>query len=463
MQRTILSAALALVMGIAVGIWWEAGTDVHTESEHGDEATVYRCAMHPAVIADHPGACPVCGMDLVADAPEPPTDGERRIAHWRAPMDPNYVADGPGKSPMGMDLIPVYEDELSARGTVSIDAVTAQNIGVRTALVENRPLQRSVRAVGRVEYDERRMTDINTKVAGWVERLFVDFTGQEVTKGDPLLELYSPELVAAQEEYLTVLDYLERLEDQAADDDVLRGAGELLAASLQRLRYWDVSEAQIERLRRERQATRTLTVATPQDGVVVHKAVLDGAYINPGQHLYRIAELSSVWVIANVYEYELPWVAEGQEAEVTLSYLPGRTFGGRVTQVHPFLDGTTRTLKVRMSLDNADRALKPGMYANVTLRAAARHRPAVPVEAIIHSGERTLAVVALGEGRFQPRQVEIGVQADGWYEILAGVHEGERIVTSAQFLIDSESNLKSALSDMLASDDAAESSPSHVH
>ncbi|MFP6647002.1 MAG: efflux RND transporter periplasmic adaptor subunit [Candidatus Latescibacterota bacterium] len=463
MKRTILSAALALALGVTLGIWWQAGTEVHSESEDEADAAVYRCPMHPAVVADHPGTCPVCGMDMVADAPETADAGERRIVHWRAPMDPNFIADGPGKSPMGMDLIPVYEDELSAHGTVSIDPVTAQNIGVRTALVEKRPLQRLVRALGRVEYDERRMTDINTKVAGWVERLFVDFTGQQVTEGEPLLELYSPELVIAQEEYLTVLDYLERLEGQAADDDVLRGARELLAASLQRLRYWDVSEAQIERLRRERQATRTLTVHTPQDGVVVHKAVLDGAYINAGQHLYRIAELSRVWVTANVYEFELPWVAEGQEAEVTLSYLPGRTFRGRVTHVYPFLDGKTRTLKVRLSLDNPDRALKPGMYANVKLLAAARHRPAVPVEAVIHSGERTIAIVALGEGRFQPREVDLGVQADGWYEILAGLREGERIVTSAQFLIDSESNLKSALSDMIAGDVAADTSSATVH
>jgi Cu(I)/Ag(I) efflux system membrane fusion protein/cobalt-zinc-cadmium efflux system membrane fusion protein len=461
MKRTILSAAVALAFGVALGIWWQAGTDVHTDIEPGAETALYRCPMHPAVIADHPGTCPVCGMDMVADG-LPTAAGERRIAYWRAPMDPSYITEGPGKSPMGMDLIPVYEDELSAQGTVSIDPVMMQNIGVRTALVENRSLQRSVRAMGRVEYDERRMTDINTKVAGWVERLFVDFTGQQVREGEPLLELYSPELVAAQEEYLTMLDYLERLERQGADEDVLRGASELLAASLQRLRYWDVSEAQIERLRRERQATRTLTVYTPQDGVVVHKAVLDGAYINPGQHLYRIAELSRVWVTANVYEYELPWVAEGQEAEVTLSYLPGRTFHGRVTHVYPFLDVETRTLKVRLSLDNADRALKPGMYANVTLLAAARHCLAVPVEAVIHSGERTLAIVALGQGRFQPREVEIGVQAGGWYEILAGLREGERIVTSAQFLIDSESNLKSALSDMTAFDVAADASSMHV-
>ncbi|MBT6147531.1 MAG: efflux RND transporter periplasmic adaptor subunit, partial [Gemmatimonadetes bacterium] len=438
MTRTILFAVLALACGITLGSWWQttkdAGEAAATETQGAD---VYRCPMHPTIVADHAGSCPVCGMDLVADAPDPPDASERHVAYWRAPMDPSYVADGPGTSPMGMDLIPVYEDELSAQGTVTIDPVTAQNIGVRTALVEYRSLQPSVRTMGRVDFDETRMTDVNTKVAGWVERLFVDFTGQEVTKGEPLLELYSPELVAAQQEYLTALDYAQRLLDQAADDDVLRGAHELLAASLQRLRHWDVSDAQIERLQRERSVTRTVTIYSPQEGVVVHKAVLDGAHINPGQHLYRIAELSRVWVTADVYEYELPLVALGQQAQVSLSYLPGRTFTGRVSYIYPYLDAKTRTVKVRMSFDNSDRALKPEMYANVTLRAQAQDHLSIPVQAVIHSGERRVAIVALAGGRFQPRDVELGLQADGWYEVLAGLREGESIVTSAQFLIDS--------------------------
>ena len=468
MTRTILFTVLALVCGVALGSWWEAAGGVDSATGGDVTADVYRCPMHPTIIADHPGSCPVCGMDLVPDASADAADtapgGERHVAYWRAPMDASYVTDGPGMSPMGMDLIPVYEDELSAEGTVSIDPVTAQNIGVRTALVERRPLQRSVRAMGRVEFDETGMTDVNTKVAGWVERLFVDFTGQEVAKGEPLLELYSPELVAAQEEYLTALDYLQRLQDQSADYDVLRGAQELLAASLQRLRHWDVSGTQIERLQRERTVMRTVTINSPQEGVVVHKAVFDGAFITPGQHLYRIAELSRVWVTADIYAYELPWVELGQQADVTLSYLPGRTFTGRVSYIYPYLDAKTRTVKLRINFDNTDRALKPEMYATVTVRSAAREYLTVPAQAVIHSGTRMVAIVALPGGRFQPRDVEIGAEADGWYEVLSGLHEGEHIVTSAQFLIDSESNLKAALSSMTRRDDEVILPPSsHPH
>jgi Cu(I)/Ag(I) efflux system membrane fusion protein/cobalt-zinc-cadmium efflux system membrane fusion protein len=428
MKRQILFLLASLGAGIGLGLW--LGSGVATEGPHAttDEADlVYRCAMHPTVIAEGPGSCPICDMDLVADKPAP--------------------ASG----------------ELTSTGTVTIDPVTVQNIGVRTAPVAERTLQRSVRTVGRVDYDETRMADVNTKVAGWVEALFVDFTGQEVTKGQPLLELYSPELVAAQEEYLTALAYLERLEAQPAGDDVQRGARELLEASAQRLRYWDVSEEQIAALRQQRRVRRTLTVHSPQEGIVVHKAVFDGAHIDPGQHLYRIAEVSEVWVYADVYEYELPWVKTGQEALVTLSYLPGRTFRGEVTHIYPFLDKKTRTVKVRMSFDNTDRQLKPEMYANVSVRSEAAHeRLAVPVESVIHSGERTLAVVSLGEGRFQPREVEVGVQADGYYEILSGLHGGERIVTSAQFLIDSESNLKAAVSAM-SNDGDTPSVSAHEH
>ena len=451
MKRTILTTIITLAVGVLLGLWLGGGSPTDEHAGHEEAPGVYRCPMHPTVVSERPGSCPVCGMDLVADSPAPrmSAGGERAIAYWRAPMDATYISQQPGKSPMGMDLIPVYEDELAVAGTVTIDPTMVQNIGVKTEPVERRALQRAVRTVGRVDYDETRMTDVNTKVAGWVERLFVDFTGQEVTKGQPLLELYSPELVAAQEEYLTALDYLQRLAAQEVSADVLRGAEELLAASVQRLRYWDVSGAQIDHLRQQGEVARTLTVYSPQEGIVVHKAVLEGAHIQPGEHLYRIADLAEVWVYADVYENELPWVRAGQEAAVTLGYVPGRTFRGTVTHVYPFLDAKTRTVKVRMSFANADRQLKPEMYANVTVRtAAAPEALTVPVQSVIHSGERTLAVVSLGEGRFQPREVVLGLQAEGFYEVLDGLHDGEHIVTSGQFLIDSESNLKAAVSAM---------------
>lgn len=416
MIKYAIIIATSLIVGFGVGSWLldPSGGDAH---EH-EQATVYRCPMHPTVVADRPGSCLVCGMDLVADRAEPAS-----------------VASA--------------GDEMSAVGTIQIDPVTVQNIGVKTQVVSREQLNRTLRTVGRVDYDETSMTDVNTKIAGWVEKLHVDYTGQLVEKGQPLLEIYSPELVAAQEEYLTALDYKRRLE-ASADADARMGGLDLLEASLQRLRYWDVTDAQIRQLERTDAVGRTMTVYSPQEGIVVHKAVFEGAHIEPGQHLYRIAELSPVWVYADIYEYELPWVREGQAAQVELSYLPGKRFNGTVTHVYPFLDPKTRTVKLRMSFPNPDRALKPEMYANVWIHSeVSTDSLVIPAHAVIHSGERFLAVVSLGGGRFQPREIEIGVEADGSYQVLAGLSEGEQIVTSAQFLIDSESNLKAALRAMV--------------
>ena len=462
MVKYILIVSIAAGVGVGVGLWM-AGPPVAATHVEEEEAAIYRCPMHPTMVADHPGSCPVCDMDLVADQPPAaaqPT-GERKIAHWRAPMDPSYISDEPGKSPMGMDLIPVYEDELAATGTVQIDPVTVQNIGVKTVRVERQQLSRKVRTVGRVDYDETRMTDVNTKVAGWVEKLFVDYTGQQLKKGQPLLELYSPELVAAQEEYLTALEYHRRLEQSAAED-VVQGAADLLKASAQRLRYWDITDQQIEALKKNRQVERKMTIHSPQEGIVVHKAVFDGAYIKPGQHLYRIGDLSRVWVYADVYEYELPWVKVGQEAEVELSYLPGKIFRGEVTHIYPFLEPKTRTVKVRMVFANPDLELKPEMYANVRIQSTISQEALVVAgQSVIRSGERNVIVVALGEGKFQPREVKLGVEADGHYQVLEGLHEGEKIVTSSQFLIDSESNLKAAVSSMSGASPEEEGSEDH--
>lgn len=468
MSRTIAAVAAALAIGLGAGLW--IGGEPRTEQDHvnGKEAGVYRCPMHPTIVAGQPGSCPVCGMDLVSDAvPEPPASkpsGERVIAYWRAPMDPNYISESPGKSPMGMDLTPVYEDEPVAAGMVQIDPVTVQNIGVRTAAVERRRLSRNVRTVGRVDYDETRMSDVNTKVAGWVERLHVDYTGQRVVKGQELLEIFSPELVAAQEEYLTALDYQKRLKGSTADvgaqsfellADAVAGAKNLVSAAAQRLRYWDITAAQIDELARTRAVKRRMTIYSPQEGIVVHKAVFDGAHIKPGEHLYRIGDLSTVWVYADIYEFELPWIRAGQQAAVDLAYLPGKTFAGNVNYVYPFLDAKTRTVKVRMSFPNPDLDLKPEMYANVEITSTVAHDAlVVPDQAVIRSGERNVVLVALGDGRFQPRDVRLGVETDGVVQALDGLREGERIVVSGQFLIDSESNLKAALQDMTTAAEA---------
>jgi membrane fusion protein, copper/silver efflux system len=462
----------ALVFGLVVGLWL-GGDEISVSMTEGP--SVYRCPMHPTVVSDKPAQCPICGMDLVEDAPE--RAGHDVVASaasthdvYRCPMHPTVVSDKPAQCPIcGMDLVedaPARsggEGHAAHPGEVRIDPTTVQNIGVKTATVERRTLSRTVRTVGRVDYDETGLTDVNTKVMGWVEKLYVDYTGQVVKKGEPLLQIYSPELVAAQEEYLTALDYSEQV-NREASSDVAQGADDLLESARQRLLLWDITQDQIAELASTRKATRTMTIYSPQQGVVVHKAVYDGAHIKAGQHLYRIADLSTAWVFADVYEYELPWIKKGQMSEVSLSYLPGKVFHGKVTYVYPFLEPKTRTVKVRMEFPNLAYELKPEMYASVRIMpTVSRDALVVPNQAVIRSGDRNVVVMDLGEGRFAPREIVLGAESDQGIEVLEGLHEGERIVTSSQFLIDSESNLKAALASMGDGEDIQPASTGHQH
>ncbi len=386
-----------------------------------------------------------------------PCPGGVAPLYWKAPMDPTYVRDMPGKSPMGMDLVPECPASGSAgfEGGVVVDPATVQSIGVRTVRIERHDLSRLVRAVGRVAYDERRVAHVHTKVQGWVETLHVDFVGQEVKRGQPLLEIYSPELVATQEELLLAARYRDATGESPFDD--VRGGGEsLFAATKRRLALWDIPERDIERLLRTGDVKRTLTLYAPTAGVVTRLGVRSGMEVNPNSNLYTIADLSKVWVLADVYEYELPWLELGQEAAVELSYLPGETMRGELTYIAPFLDPKTRTAEVRLELDNTAGTLKPEMFGNAVI--AGTPIPdvlAVPSDAVIRSGKRNIAIVSLGEGRFEPRDIELGLDTgEGWLEVRAGLRVGERVVVSSQFLIDSESNLQEAVRKLLATETA---------
>ena len=328
----------------------------------------------------------------------------KKILYYRAPMNPTYISDKPGKSPMGMDLIPVYEGQgTTDSGMVKINPVTVQNIGVRSELVERRTLSRDIRTVGRIDYDERKVAYANTKIGGWIERLYVDYTGQNVKKGERLLEIYSPELVVTQEEYLLALEYNERLK-QSKFGEVSNRANSLLESSRKRLKYWDISEEQIEDLEKTHRVKKTLTIYSPAKGIVVHKNALEGKYTKPGENLYKIADISKIWVYADIYEYEVPWVKVGQEAEMSLAYLPGKVFRGRITYLYPYLETKTRTVKGRMEFDNPDQELRPDMYADVTIHTEPRENTlAVPKEAVIHSGERDMIIVDKGNGFFDSR------------------------------------------------------------
>jgi len=381
-----------------------------------------------------------------------PCAGGAEPLYWKAPMDPTYVREAPGKSPMGMDLVPVCADEAGAAagGGIRIASGLIQSMGVRTARVERRDLARTIRAVGRVDYDERRVAHVHTKIQGWIEQLSVDYEGQMVERGEPLLEIYSPELVATQEELLVAARYRDETA-KSPFEDVRESGVHLFEATRRRLELWDIAERDIDRLLESGVIRKNLTLYSPARGVVTHLRVREGMEVGPNQNLYTIADLSHVWVYADVYEYELPWVAVGQKGVVELSYLPGTEFEGVVSFVYPFLDPKTRTARVRIEIDNPEHVLKPDMFANVRIETETRKDVlVVPDEAVLRSGRRSLVMVALGDGRFAPREVTLGLESgDGSLEVRTGLRESEEIVTSGQFLIDSESRLREAVQKML--------------
>jgi membrane fusion protein, copper/silver efflux system len=425
----------------------------------------YQCPMHPTYVSDRPGDCPICGMKLVpveSKEPKAPagssapvaaaTDaaGPRRILHYRNPMDPAVTSPVPMKDPMGMDYVPVYSDEVSAAGAVEGHApveVSPDELrlaGLTTTVARRGTLARTIRTVGDVEADETRVSQVHTKVSGWVEKLFVSSSGQAVRKGQPLLSIYSPELLATQEEFLRARESAARF---AASDvaEVRSGGTELLEAARQRLLLFDVPRSLVETLERTGQPQRSVTLQAPASGFVTAKDVLAGARIEPGMTLFTVTDLSRVWVEGEIYEYEASLVRLGQRARVTLAYDPSKTYTGRIGTIYPYLDPGTRTLRVRFEIDNPGLTLKPGMYANIELQAQAAEGVLVPDASILDTGPRQIVYVKIGEGRYEPRQVKVGLRSDGQAQILSGVRAGEAVVDRANFLLDSESRLRAAI------------------
>lgn len=373
---------------------------------------------------------------------------------WRAPMDPSFVREQPGLSPMGMDLVPVCaSQEQSAPGTVRIDPAVIQNIGVRTAPVERHDLSRTIRAVGRVAWDERRVAHVHTKVQGWVEAVHVDFLGQRVERGEPLLELYSPALVSTQEELLVAARYRDSTK-QSEFSDVSQSGQSLYDATRRRLELWDVDPRDVDRLLTTGDVQRTLTLRAPTSGVITQLEARSGMEIAPNTNLYTVADPSRVWVMAEVYEYELPWVEVGQSAHIELPYLKDVDLSAPITYVSPFLDPATRTAEIRVELANPDGHLRPGMFGNVLIEGTPQHNVVtVPTQAIIRSGRRSIVIVARGDGRFAPRTIETGLSTgEGTTEVTRGLEPGDEVVVSSQFLIDSESQLQEAIDKLLGSD-----------
>lgn len=370
----------------------------------------------------------------------------RRILFYRSPMNPSVTSPVPAKDEMGMDYLPVYADggADTVPGTVSIDPTIVQNIGVRTASVEPRTLARTIRAVGRVDYDEQGLVRMHLRSEGWIEKLAVTETGQPVRRGQALLTLYSPQIVSTEQEYLLALRGVAALSPDAPPE-IVEQARALRDSSAERLRLLGVPESELQRLQSGGEARREITLTAPASGIVQSIGVREGQFVSAQTEVYRIADLSSVWVLVDLYEDEVPWVHPGDQAEVSLHGRPGESLDARVEYVYPYLEGKTRTQKVRLRLRNPDLKLKPDMYANVTLRVGRQvEAVAVPESAIVRSGTRAQVFVVRAPGRFEPREVRLGVAADGYVQLLDGVAAGEDVVVSGQFLIDSESKLREA-------------------
>jgi Cu(I)/Ag(I) efflux system membrane fusion protein/cobalt-zinc-cadmium efflux system membrane fusion protein len=458
----ILLLVIALAGGYFLGGMGGHGEHAsQTAGEKSDaEQVQYTCGMHPFIIQDEPGNCPICGMKLTPLKPGTGGDtqaagtGERRVKHWISPMDPTYVREEPGQDYMGHDLVPVYEG--GAGSVITIDPVTTQNMGVRTVMVSREDLHREIRAVGLIGYEESRQYMVNSKIGGWIERLHVNQTGQLVKKGQPLLEIYSPELVSAQQEYLLALRHRTELA-KSSFAEIGAGGERLLEAARQRLQYWDISARQIAQLEQSGQAQKTMTLYAPFNGIVSEKKAFEGMSLKPGMELMQLSDISRVWVYADIFEYELPWVRQGQPATVEIPYAGNKTLSGEISYIYPVVDPVTRTVQVRIELANPGLELKPEMFANVRLQAeSAKGVLAIPVDAVLNSGTGQHVFVALGEGRFEPREVETGLQGEnGRVQILAGLDEGEQVVTSAQFMLDSESKLREVIQKMTAPKAAA--------
>jgi RND family efflux transporter MFP subunit len=409
--------------------------------------------MHPQVLQDKPGACPICGMQLTPVRQETGKAGgagEQKVRYWWDPMmNPPHISDKPGKSPMGMDLVPVYEDEVRAGPAVTIDPAMTQNIGVRVAAVAEGPLVLTLRTVGYLREAESHQHDISLKVDGWIERLHANTEGMAVRKGDPLFDLYSPEVLVAHQELLGAHRALSKL-PAAADESVRAEAALLVEGARQKLALWNVPAESVEDILRTGQATGRVTFRSPADGYVAEKAVVPGSAVEARMKLLRIIDPSLLWIDAQVFESQLSYVMRGQKARAVAGGTAGETFEGEVIFVSPQLNPATRSATARLAVSNPEGKLKAGQFVTVEFTVEASPRAIlVPREAVIDTGTRRIAFVALEAGHFEPRLVRAGAETgDGRIQVLAGLAPGERVVISGQFLLDSESRLREAIEKM---------------
>lgn len=390
----------------------------------------YVCPMHPNIVQDQPGNCPICGMDLVPleqDTASAPT--ERKILYYKHPHDPSITSAVPQKDSMGMDYVPVYDD--GGGSSVKISPATVQNLGVRTAKAERGRLWKRIDTVGYVNFDENMISHVHLRTEGWIDKLMVKSEGERVRKGQLLFELYSPTLVNAQDEYIQAL---------------ASHSTRLVSASKERLLSLGIDASQISHLEKTRKSDQRVKIYAQQDGIVSHLAGREGMFVKPQMEVMTLADLSSIWIQVEVFERQAEWVKVGKPAEMTVSYIPGRVWEGRVEYVYPSLDPKTRTLRARLRFDNPDEALKPNMFATITIfGGAADDVVSIPREALIRTGNAQRIILSLGDGRFAPREVVSGIESGDRIEIRQGLQGGEDVVVSSQFLLDSEASVKASL------------------
>jgi membrane fusion protein, copper/silver efflux system len=415
----------------------------------------YKDPMHPWYHSDKPGVAPDCGMKLepvyAPEAADRPKPGERKILYYQDPMNPSHHSDKPGLAPDGMKLVPVYASEAPAEalppGGVAISSARQQVMGVTTAKAEYRALDQTIRSVGQVAIDETRVVHVHVRTTGWIKKVFADYTWQQVKQGDPLFTFYSPELLATEQEYLLALRARDSLARSSFPEIATAGAS-LLEAARRRLELWDLTEGEIHELEQSGKPAHDITIYAPATGYVVDRKAFPNQYVSPEMDIYQLVDLSSIWAEGEIYESDAPAVSLGQEADLTTEALPNAALRGRLTFISPTVKPDTRTITVRMEFSNPSGRLKPGMFVNVELHRGLGRRLTVPVDAVLDSGTHQRVFVARGKGVFEPRTVTVGARSGDYAVILSGLHSGERVVTRANFLIDSESNLRESVEGM---------------
>jgi len=460
MNKSLITFTLFIfVLGLGIGYWMSTSNQDDRLKVAEPEPIFYRSPMDPTVTSAVP-AKDTMGMEYIPVYTEQENRVEREVLFYRNPMNPEITSPIPAKDSMGMDYVPVYANRqltVEPAGTVRIDPVVVQNMGVRTSTVERKSFARTVRALGRIDVNEERILRFHPKVEGWVEEIFIDKSGEMVAEDDILLGIYSPKLVATQEEYILALAGQEALTEFTIPE-VRRGAEQLVESSKTRLEFFDVPDHQIHELEESKKVKKSLHIHSPAAGTVINVGVRRGQYVTPETELYQITDLSDVWVYAEVYDYELPWIKVGDEVEMALASLPGEIFAGVLSYIYPYAEAKTRTTKVRIVFDNVNFKLRPEMLADVKIHADLQHDVLViPAEAVVRSSDETQVFVDRGEGKYEPRTVRLGVSSGNQVVVLSGLEPSEKVVTSAQFLIDSESKLNEAISKMLTVGEAAKS------